>query len=89
MTTREQIIAAARIADPSINEETVDFLDEDGMEKLERFYSIAFEACRVAEREACAKVCESTYPEYGGDNPFCFETPVECAEAIRARGDMK
>ena len=49
MTTREQIIAAAKKVDPSINEETVDFNDEDGMKKLEVFYAIAFEAGRVAE----------------------------------------
>lgn len=49
----------------------------------------AFEAGRQAEREDCAKVCESTYPEYGGANPYCFETPSECAEAIRARGYSK
>lgn len=55
----------------------------------ERFYAIAFEAGRQAEREECAKLCESTYPEYGGANPYCFETPSECAEAIRARGDTK
>ena len=58
MTTREQIIAAAKKVDPSINEETVDFNDEDGMKKLEVFYAIAFEAGRVAEREECAKLCE-------------------------------
>jgi len=43
----------------------------------------ALQAFAEKVREQCAQVCESTYPEYGGANPFCFETPSECAEAIR------
>lgn len=54
MTTREEIIAAAKEVDPSINDATVDFLDEDGIEKLTKFYAIAFEAGRQAERKECA-----------------------------------
>ena len=43
----------------------------------------ALQAFAAKVREQCAQVCESTYPEYGGANPFCFETPSECADAIR------
>jgi hypothetical protein len=40
----------------------------------------------AAEREACAKVCEMTYEgAFEGARP-CFETPDQCADAIRARG---
>jgi hypothetical protein len=40
------------------------------------------------EREACAKVCESTYPELVEGQLLtlpCFDTPDDCAAAIRAR----
>ena len=37
---------------------------------------------RADEREACAKVCEKQ-EDYG---PLC-ETPYDCADAIRARGN--
>jgi len=43
----------------------------------------------AAEREACAKVCMKEYPEFtDGLIEFipCFDTPAECAEAIRERG---
>jgi hypothetical protein len=40
----------------------------------------------AAEREACARVCEMTYEgAFEGVRP-CFETPDQCAAAIRARG---
>jgi hypothetical protein len=39
----------------------------------------------ISEREACAKVCEMTYEgAFEGVRP-CFETPDQCAAAIRAR----
>jgi hypothetical protein len=46
---------------------------------LERFYAIAYEAGRVAEREECVQMC---------DNMVLY-TGFDCAEAIRARGDTK
>lgn len=45
-----------------------------GEQEIERFYSIAFDAGRQAEREECAKVCESIKSNWN-----------YCAEAIRAR----
>ena len=88
MTThdRDKVIAAAKEAGFAEWENTD---SPEFLALIAEFYAIAFEAGRQAEREDCAKVCESTYPEYGGANPYCFETPSECAEAIRARGDMK
>jgi hypothetical protein len=49
------------------------------------------ELVRVAEREACAKLCESmgVHPElnvYGG-GPDWYKRQKECAAAIRARGE--
>jgi hypothetical protein len=42
-------------------------------------YQEAFEAGRLAEREACAKVCDTT-------PPYPFRPSIEAAHAIRARG---
>ena len=41
-------------------------------------YQEGMEAGRLAEREACAKLCEEQYEYYGHDHVF--------AKAIRARG---
>lgn len=50
------------------------------------------QAAVLAEREACAALCESTYPEWNPENATfqkpCFDTPAECAAAIRARGSL-
>ena len=40
------------------------------------------EAAVLAEREACAKVCEEQY-----NSPDFNEAYVDCADAIRARGE--
>ena len=96
---RDKVIAAAKKVDPSINEETVDFLDDDGMQKLEAFYTIAFEAGRIAEREACAKnvgdFARKWWSIHSATNRHLETTRAAhddfCALqiAIRARGDMK
>ena len=50
---------------------------------IQRFAS----ALIAAEREACAELCEATYEgAFEGVRP-CFDTPQECAAAIRARGE--
>jgi len=82
MTTREQIIAASKesrleilhIKDANRKEWRVIDL---ALPELERFYAIAFEAGRNAEREECAKLVEDS----DSDGP----DPRELAEAIRAR----
>jgi len=65
MTTREQIIAAAKEA--GFDDSQWDAMTYDsgpyevtmpGIE-LRRFYTIAFEAGRVAEREECARIIEA------------------------------
>lgn len=43
----------------------------------------------VAEREACAKVCEMQFEHFDGTKENCFDSPFDCAAAIRARGDEK
>jgi MoaA/NifB/PqqE/SkfB family radical SAM enzyme len=47
--------------------------------ELERFFKLAYEAGAAAEREACAKLAESTHPHDWGF----------IAVAIRARGEKR
>jgi hypothetical protein len=46
------------------------------------------ECGRAEERERCARICESVYPEWNPEDGHCerpcFDTPAECAAAIRA-----
>ena len=49
-------------------------------------YRSGYEAGVVAEREACAKMCESQEYEYWRDTEDQDFTPQDCADAIRARG---
>ena len=53
---------------------------------LERFAELV----RADEREACAKVCEDIYNDPKGNDGYdCYYTRpyLECADAIRARGE--
>ena len=55
------------------------------LDKLERFATLV----ASAEREACAKLCDSYYESWiniHGRYEFMGEGAQECAEAIRARG---
>ena len=63
---------------------------------LERFAAVAYAAGAAAEREACAKVCDSKEREKweqmakvltGGLGEVHPIGPKECAAAIRARGE--
>jgi len=57
-------------------------------EALERFAELV----RSDEREACAKVCEDIYNDPKGHDGYdCYYTRpyLECADAIRARGETK
>jgi hypothetical protein len=48
--------------------------------------SRAVAAAVERERERCAKICEATYPEMFDGRTHtmpCFDTPEECAAAIR------
>ena len=78
MSRREDVIRLAREAgDPDTGHNGFWTLTQ---EELERFYDAAFRAGAEAEREACAKVCDSVSHE----NPM---TATDCADAIRARGE--
>jgi len=51
---------------------------------IRRLLAQAFEGGRVAEREACAKVCDARCIEDGWEGWYADE----CAAAIRARGQV-
>ena len=70
--TREEIIRMAREAGFDPHDMSDDFTCN--LEDIERFASLV----AAAEREACAKVCETFYNHEAKD----------CAEAIRARGEQ-
>lgn len=52
-----------------------------GINSIERFYTTAYEAGRVAEREECAKVCEALPSLWPTERVIADE----CSIAIRAR----
>jgi len=80
MTTREQIIAAAKLSEIVSANYRYDSTDEADWIDIERFYTIAFEAGRIAEREECALTVETESQD---------STRYDFAQAIRARGDTK
>jgi hypothetical protein len=49
-------------------------------------YQEGAEAGRLAEREACAKVCDAMEEKAEGTECCKWPTPIDCAHAIRARG---
>jgi hypothetical protein len=79
--TREDIIKLAREA--GFNVEQGFLLRATGIdEDLERFAALV----AAAEREACAKACEDMEEKAEGTECCKWPTPVDCAYAIRARG---
>ena len=100
MTAREQIIAEAK----NSSLEALFFKGANGkvwrvidlaLPELERFYAIAFEAGRNAEREACIEIVESYRVSVGNSCAgelaceWTMENLREIREAIRTRGNRK
>jgi len=85
MTTREQVIAAAENSGVHTYPQ---WLHGAKLPLLEKFYAIAFEAGRVAEREECAKVCERQTEGFAATSVW-DEAALSCSKTIRARGDTK
>ena len=82
MNREELILMAQEAVIGSPNENPFDFRLLQ-IETIERFAALV----AAAEREACAELCEATYEgAFEGVRP-CFDTPQECAAAIRARGE--
>ena len=83
--TRDDIIRMALEAgieySKNLNQMASPYCDGVHMDELEIFFKKAFEAGSVAEREACAKVCDR-----GDPMVKAAMTQFECAQAIRARG---
>ena len=76
MTTREEVLAAAKEAGFYVDEdgsmwEHNDYVEQDGCgmqdigDKVNHLYAIAFEAGSQAEREECAKLLESSIKKAG------------------------
>jgi len=49
--------------------------------------ALAFEGGRVAEREACAKLCDELSNEVGNKNFIAIDQRQFCAKQIRLRGN--
>ena len=78
--TRNEIIRMAREAGFLCDEDWVTY----GLPGFERFAALV----AAAEREACAKVCDSSIHDtyIGGYTGAIHSARRECADAIRARG---
>ena len=75
--TRDDVIRMAREAG----------IDYAFGSELERFAALVGAMVAVAEREACAKVCDEEAEKWeGNDGPICYEARL-CAVNIRARGE--
>ena len=82
--TREDIIRMVREASSGNDDRNIFF--DLMIEELEAFAALV----ASAEREACAKVCESIDMESFGVLPVrAVMIANDCAEAIRARGNTK
>jgi len=87
--TRDEIIRMAREAklwpsDDWYKEYGIPTPNEQWLPELERFATLV----AAAEREACAKVCDSSIHDtyIGGYTGAIHSARRECAAAIRARG---
>ena len=67
--------------EPEIGDWYECFIDE-----IERFFNVAFSAGAIAEREACAKVCEPV--EGSAYEVGVYKTMQTLAAAIRARSEQ-
>ena len=90
--TQEQIIAWARAAGMQLDPKD-SFADEMYLAVLKRAFTLAYEAGRAAENEACVKVCEDAIDSISEFHP---ELVIEVGEnvctnlaaAIRARREQ-
>ena len=56
-------------------------------QELNDVVATGMQHARAAEREACAKVCDDMEEKAEGTECCKWPTPVDCAHAIRARGN--
>jgi hypothetical protein len=57
------------------------------LQRLERFFRLAYESGAAAEREACAKVCETLRPSRREFSKLFYDACTASADSIRARGN--
>lgn len=89
--TQEQVIAWAREAgfEPTMWQLSFGYEACGTHETFERLVTLAYEAGRKDENEACAKVCEQPVDEIqitDDCSEYKYRDNQECADAIRARG---
>ena len=90
--TQDEIIEMAK----QVGMDYIEYISEDSMKQVKAFANLVAQEVRdrimfgsrddwvLAEREACAKVCDELHwPWRIGDN----SGPKQCAIAIRARGE--
>ena len=82
--TKQEIIEMARQAG---------FLDYELDDGTTNAFDKRYEAFAVlvasAEREVCAKVCDAMEEKAEGTECCKWPTPIDCAHAIRARGEQE
>ena len=79
--TREEIIEMAKQAG------FVDYeLDDGTTDACDKRYEAFAVLVASAEREVCAKVCDAMEEKAEGTECCKWPTPIDCAHAIRARG---
>ncbi len=74
--------------------QTTPYIDYDAWiaSPLTKALKDKLEAAVAAEREACAKLCEDIFNDPKGNNgdDYYYTRPyLECADAIRARGEKE
>lgn len=81
--TREEIITLAEKVGFDIDESERQVKDSGNLWITERIEALVREIENTT-LERAAKLCESEYPDYDSYMHQCFNTPKECAAAIRA-----
>ena len=82
--TREEIIEMAKQAG------FVDYeLDDGTTDACDKRYEAFAVLVASAEREVCAKVCDAMEEKAEGTECCKWPTPIDCAHAIRARGEQE
>ena len=71
--------------------QTTPYIDYDAWmaSPLTKALNDRLDAAVLAEREACAKLCDEMERRAEGTECCKWPTPADCAYAIRARGEVK
>lgn len=91
--TREQVLEwlaqTAAALGIEHNPEDWDDLEDEEDRMIMRLCALAYAAGKAEgareENEACEKLCLTPFPESGTPHSLAFDSPEECADAIRKR----